>query len=99
AVDELEHEVTDVVDFLESVYPRHIGMIQGREQPRFALEARQPLGILGKISRQRLDRHIAAEPGVARAVNLAHTPRTKRSNDLERAEPGPRSEVHLLASP
>jgi hypothetical protein len=47
-----------------------------------ALEARQPLGDLRERRGQRLDRHVAPQPRVARAEHLAHAPRAKRADDL-----------------
>jgi hypothetical protein len=45
-------------------------VIQRGEQPRLAFEARQPFAICGKEPRQHLDRHVATEFRVARAVHL-----------------------------
>ena len=39
---------------------------------RFLLEAPQPLGIVRDGGRQDLDRHVAPEPRVPRAIDLAH---------------------------
>jgi hypothetical protein len=39
-------------------------MVQGGEEPGFALEAGEPLGIRCESLRQELERDVAAEPGV-----------------------------------
>ena len=47
-------------------------MIERREQLGLALEARQPVGVLGEKIRQDLDRHLAVERGVERAPHHTH---------------------------
>ena len=47
-------------------------MIERGEHLRFALEPREPSGIARERLRQDLDRDLAIELGVARAVDLAH---------------------------
>ena len=74
-------------DVLDAVDRGDVRMIQRREQARLALEAREPLGIGGERRRQDLDRDVAAEPGVARAVDLAHAARAERCHHLVDAEP------------
>ena len=65
-------EEADLVGFFESVDRADVRMIQRRERPRFALESRQPRRVAGERLRQHLDRDLAAELAVARAVDLAH---------------------------
>ncbi len=48
AFDELHHEGGDAVGLLEAVNARDVGMIQRGEQLRFALEPREPVGVLGE---------------------------------------------------
>ncbi len=55
-------------------------MIERRQHTRFALESRQPLGVRRERVRQDLDRHIAPEARVVRAVHLAHAAGTQRRN-------------------
>ena len=50
-------------------------MVQRREQLRFAGEAGGALDVAGDGLGQQLDRDIAAEAGVAGAINLAHATR------------------------
>ena len=61
-------------------------MIQRREHPRFALEARAPVGIGRERERQDLDRDVAPELVVARAVDLAHAPDAEQRADRVRPE-------------
>ena len=53
---------------------------------RFLLEAAQPLGVARDARGQHLDRDLAPEPRVARAVDLAHGARAERALDLVRPE-------------
>ena len=56
----------------EPVDRRDVGMIERRKHARFALEARQPIGIERNAARQDLQRDVAAELRVVRAIDLAH---------------------------
>src|SRR5512138_888936 len=51
----------------------NVGMVERGEQSGFTLEPRKPVGILGEISRQYLDRDIASEFLIVRAIDLSHT--------------------------
>ena len=62
------------------------GMIQRRERLRFALEAGEPLGVAGERVGQDLDRDVAIQLRVARAIDLAHAAGPKGGEDLVRAE-------------
>ena len=75
AVDELENQEANAVRFLEAVYRADVGVVQRREHPRLALEAREAIRIAGERLRQDLDRDVARELGVACAVHLAHAAR------------------------
>ena len=55
-------------------------MIQGGDDPCFALET------LAEALRGNFDRNVAAEPGIAGAVNLAHAALADGLDDLVRAE-------------
>ena len=47
-------------------------MIEGGERLRFALEAREPVGVVREGLGQNLDRDLTIQLRVARAVHLAH---------------------------
>ena len=49
---------------------------------RLALEAGAHLGVRGQVRRQHLDRHVAPEPRVVGAIDLAHAARAERGEDL-----------------
>ena len=62
-------------------------MRQRRDRARFALELRAAVGAVAGGRRQNLDRDIAPEPYVARAMDLAHPAGAEEAAQLERAEP------------
>ena len=68
----------DVVD------GQDVRVVQRRRGARLLLEAAEPLGIGGERRREHLDRDLALEPRVARAIDLAHPPRPDRRKDLVR---------------
>ncbi len=64
-----------------------VGVIERGDRPRLALEAPEAVRVAGQGLGQDLDRHLAAEPRVARAVDLAHPPGPDEAEDLVRPEP------------
>ena len=54
---------------------------------RFALEAREPIGVGRERVGQDLDRDVAIQLRVARAIDLAHPAGAERRQDLVGAEP------------
>ena len=81
-VHELENQEPDAFGFLEAVDRADVRMIQRGEHPRLPLEAREPLGVARERVRQELDRDIALELRVARAVHLTHAARTEQGLHL-----------------
>jgi hypothetical protein len=69
-------------------------MVQGGERARFAIEARESIGILRQRGRQDLDRDFASELRVGRSINLAHPAGADLGGHLVRAEPGTWLERH-----
>ena len=57
-------------------------MIEARHGGGFTLEASEPLRRGGGTFRQDLDRDVALETRVTRAVDLAHSACAERSDDL-----------------
>jgi len=97
AFDEFEHEKRLCIGFFETVNRGYVRVIERREHPGFAIEAGQPIGIIGEFKRQRLDRHVAPEARVAGAPHFAHAPFPKRSNDDVRSDGAAGSESHWCA--
>ena len=73
-----------------------VGMREGGNRLRLGREARERLGVARQLLGQHLDRDLALEPRVPRAVDLAHAAGAERGNDLVRAEPGSCRKTHLL---
>jgi hypothetical protein len=63
-----------------------VRVVQGGEQLRFALETGNPIGVIRKDSGKHLDRDVAIEAGVARAIHLAHPARAKRRGNFVRSQ-------------
>ena len=66
-------------------------MIQRREHLRFALEARQAIGIARERFGQDFDRDVAIQLRIARAIHLAHAAGADLAGDFIWAESGARS--------
>ena len=65
---------------------RDVGMVERREQTRFALESRAAIGAAGECGRQDFDRDVAPELCVPRAIDLAHAARADPRLDLVDAQ-------------
>ena len=73
---------------------QQIGMIDRSGGSSFLLETTESIGILGERRRQDLDRDVARDARVARAIHLAHPARPERGDDLVVTNPGTGSENH-----
>ena len=94
ALDELENQELGVAALLDAVDARDVRMVERREQFRFPLEPRDSVRIVRDRLRQRLDRHVPPELGVAGAIDLAHTSGTQRRRDDVRPDSMSRAETH-----
>ena len=74
-----------------------VGMREGGDGLRLGREARERLGVAGQLLGQDLDRDLAVQPRVPRAVDLAHAAGAERGDDLVRAEPGSCRKTHCGA--
>ena len=72
-VDQLHDQRMDAARVLEPVNVRDVGVVERREHLRFAMEARQSLGIVGEEIGQDLDRDVAVQLGVMGTIDLAHS--------------------------
>ena len=73
-LDQFEDQEADAVGVLNPVDGANVRMIQRRQHPRLALEAREPIGIGRKCFWQHLDRDVTSEGRVVSPVDLAHAP-------------------------
>ena len=78
---ELHRDVDRPVGFADVVDGQDVGVVQGRGRARLLLEALATIGIVGRGGRQHLDRYIAAEPGIGRAIDLPHPAGADRGGD------------------
>ena len=69
-------------------------MIERCEQSGFAFEARHAIGVRGERRRQDLQRDVALQLGVARAIHLAHPAGPEGAEDLVDADAGARFNGH-----
>ena len=66
------------------------------DRARFALEANTRTLVVKQTWRDYFDGNNAAEPRVARAIDLAHPTGAQRAKDLVRPEPDPCDERHTV---
>ena len=86
ALDELHGDVDDAVRRADVVDGHDVGMVQGGGGARLRLEAQATIGIGRDRGGQHLDRHLARQPQIARAIDLAHPPGPEWSEDFVLAE-------------
>jgi hypothetical protein len=82
AVDELHDERGSEDGLFQAVDLRDVRVIERCERLRFALESRQPLRIVCERFGEDLQRDVAIELRVPRAIHLAHTTRAERGDDF-----------------
>ena len=70
--DERQDQPARVFRIHDPVYVSDVGMIERGQNFGFSLEARQSFRIARECCRQNLDRHLAIQFGVFRAIHLAH---------------------------
>ena len=65
----------------------HVRVGEGGDGSRLPLESAEAVPIAGDVVGEDLDRHVATEPRVARAVDLTHPPGPDEVEDLVRSQP------------
>src|SRR5262245_7414473 len=70
-------------------------MVECGENLGLALKPREALGIARKVRRQDLERDLALQAGVTRAVDLSHPPCAEGADDFIAPEAGARVETHV----
>ena len=93
-LDHLEHERRYMIGRLEAVDRRDVGMIQRREQIRFAGEARPPFGITGEELRQNLEGDVSRQVAVACPIHFSHAASTDERDDLVGSQADAGREAH-----
>ena len=93
AFEQLGDDVRDGALAADVVDDQKIGMVERAGGPGFRLEAPDAhRGPRAPVSRQRLDRDVAAQARIAGAIHLAHASGADQAVDFVRAEPCSRRE-------
>ena len=85
-LDEFHDERTHPAGFFEAVDVRDVRVVQGCEGLGFSREPGQPVRIVRKRVREDLERDIAIQPDIARAIDLSHAAFADRRGDFVDAE-------------
>ena len=64
------------------VHPEDVGVVECTDRPCLLLEAAQVVRVNREGGGQHLDRDLAPEARVARAIDLAHAPGAERRDNL-----------------
>ena len=88
ALDQFHHEGGHAPAFFEAVDGGDVRMIQRGQRLRFARESRQAIRIVRERLGQDLDRDVAIQLRIARAIDLAHAPFADLRGDFVDAEAG-----------
>ena len=81
---------------LEAVDLCDVRMVERGQHLRFTVKAREPIRIAGKRRGQDLERDVAAELGVAGAIDLAHTACAQLVQHLDKNQASCRSSVERV---
>jgi len=79
----------DALHFLQSMNHRNIGMIQRGQDLRLVLEPGFTLGIGNVGRREHFNGNVAEQPGISRAVHLAHPAGADQFCDFVYTDPRP----------
>jgi hypothetical protein len=86
ALHQLHGQELDSLFVFEAVDRCDVRVLQAGQQSRLALEARDAFRVARHLSGQDLDRDLATELGVARAIDLAHAALAESADDFVAAE-------------
>ena len=86
ALEQFDHDERRALVGPEIVDRDQIRVVQHPRRPGLLLEAPEAVRVAGKGGREHLDGNVAAEPGIARAVNLSHAARADQRADLVRPQ-------------
>ena len=96
ALDQLHRDVERAAFVADVVHRHDVRVVERRGGAGLALEALAAVCVRRELGPQALDRDLAPEPRVARAVDLAHASRAERAQDLVGSEARPRSQARRL---
>ena len=93
--DQFRDERMSVAGVFQTVDRSNIGMIEGCEDFRFALETCHARGVSREGFRQDFQRDVASKLRIARAIDLTHSSRAERRQDCVGTEAIARDQRHL----
>ena len=96
---QLHREEPDVPGLVQAVDGGDARVVERRQQLRLALEARQPVGVLGEQVRQDLDGHLAVERRVDGTPHHTHPPFANLLDEAVVADRLVGGEFHLGEAP
>lgn len=94
AFEQFGDEIRRAILLADVIDAENVGMIERGDGTRFLLEAAQAVGITGERRGENLERDVAAETRIARAIDLAHSPGPERSKNFIRPEKRSSTERH-----
>jgi hypothetical protein len=94
ALHELHRQKPDAAALFRREEGHDVRMVEASDGPRLALETRETVRGRSQVSRKDLDCDLAPQPGVASAVDLAHSPGAEGGDDLVGPETGSGDERH-----
>ena len=86
AFHEFEHEAADAFGLLESIDRANVRVVQRRQHPRLAFEARDPLRVCKEDVCHDLDGDITAQLRIAGPIHVAHPARAEERKNPMRTE-------------
>ena len=96
AFDQFHHQGADAIRFFEPVDVGNVGMVQRREDLRFAREPCEAFRIGGERIGKDLDRDVTIQLRIARAIHLPHSAYADLGRDFVRAEACAGSQGHAI---
>jgi hypothetical protein len=93
AADQFHRDEDVTVGFVDRVDGDDVGMIQGGDRSRFALESLAPFGIGGGVGRQQFEGDVALQFRIACAIDLAHAAFAEERQDFVVREAGGRGQL------
>jgi hypothetical protein len=82
------------VRFIDAVNRTDVWMVERRKDLGFATKTREPFSVCGECCWEDLQRDVASELRVFRAIHFAHPAAANQRQDFVRAEASPRSKGH-----
>ena len=88
ALHELQRQEVHALRLFDGIERHDVHVVEGGDGARLALKADEPIGIASQLRGQDLERDLAPQLRIGRAIDLPHAAGAKRSADDVVAEPG-----------